>query len=112
VECKLYFEHEAIAVDNEITLHVALKYVSNRSIAVRLYDAYCRSSFPLPIQFDRLSVNFNLKEYDGQANINEADQLKFQYGEHRILTFTFAPRTDHAQRTLEVGNVQRSMCLL
>jgi hypothetical protein len=63
-----------------------------------------RNGFPLPIQFSQLSVNFNLKEYDGLANITDSDRLKFSSGEQRILSFNFAPKTDHIQRTLEVKN--------
>jgi hypothetical protein len=43
-----------------------------------------------------------LKEYDGLANVTDAKQLKFSPGEQRILSFNFAPKTDHVQRTLEV----------
>ncbi|CAF4753734.1 unnamed protein product, partial [Rotaria socialis] len=46
LECKVYFTHEAVSVDSEIILQVALK-----------------NGFPLPIEFSQLSLNFNLKEY-------------------------------------------------
>jgi hypothetical protein len=56
----------------------------------------------LPIQFNQLIVYFNLKEYDGLANITDSEKLKFSPGEQRILTFNFTPKNDHVQRTLEV----------
>jgi len=61
-----------------------------------------RNSFPLSIQFSQLSVYFNLKEYDGLANITDSEQLKLSSGEQRILSFNFVPKGDHIQRTLEV----------
>jgi tetratricopeptide (TPR) repeat protein len=88
LECKVYFTHEAVSVDSEITLQVALK-----------------NGFPLPIQFNQLIVYFNLKEYDGLANITDSEKLKFSPGEQRILTFNFTPKNDHVQRTLEIASV-------
>lgn len=63
---------------------------------------FFRCGFPLPIQFSRLAVHFNLKEYDGQANIVDSEQLKFAPEEYRMFTFTFDPKNDHVQRSLEV----------
>jgi hypothetical protein len=54
------------------------------------------------MNFTRLSVQFNLKDYDGLANLFDIEQLRFQSNEHRIYTFQFAPKRDHVQRTLEV----------
>ncbi|CAF2858872.1 unnamed protein product [Rotaria sp. Silwood2] len=85
LECKVYFTHEAVSVDSGITLQVALK-----------------NDFPLPIEFSELSVHFNLKEYDGLANVTDAEQLKFSRGEQRIINFNFAPKRDHVQRLLEI----------
>ena len=53
--------------------------------------------------FSRLVVNFNLKEYNGLANMLDAEQLRFASGEHRILSFKFAPKNDRVQRTIEVS---------
>ena len=103
VECKVYFTHEAVAVGSEITLQVALKYEdeSNERIKTSLFPI-CRNGFPLPMEFSQLIVHFNLKEYDGLADITSPEQLKFASGEQRILPFHFAPKTDHVQRALEV----------
>ncbi|CAF0955109.1 unnamed protein product [Adineta steineri] len=85
LECKVYFTHDAVSVDCDITLQVALK-----------------NGFPLPIEFDQLLVYFNLKEYDDLANVTDVEKLKFSPNEQRILTFNFTPRGDHVQRTLEI----------
>ncbi|CAF4324198.1 unnamed protein product, partial [Adineta steineri] len=88
LECKVYFTHDAVSVDCDITLQVALK-----------------NGFPLPIEFDQLLVYFNLKEYDDLANVTDVEKLKFSPNEQRILTFNFTPRGDHVQRTLEITSV-------
>ncbi|UJR26957.1 hypothetical protein I4U23_008264 [Adineta vaga] len=87
-ECKVYFTHEAVSVDCEITLQVALK-----------------NGFLLPIQFNQLLVSFSLKEYDGLANITDPKQLSFAPNEQRILSFNFTPKNDHIQRILEITSV-------
>ncbi|CAF0949450.1 unnamed protein product [Adineta steineri] len=88
LECKVYFTHDAVSVDCDITLQVALK-----------------NGFPLSIEFDQLLVYFNLKEYDDLANVTDVEKLKFSPNEQRILTFNFTPRGDHVQRTLEITSV-------
>jgi len=70
LKCKLYFTHETVSIDSEITLQVAIK-----------------NNFPLAIEFSELLTYFNLNEYDGLANVTNAEQLKFSSGEQRILTF-------------------------
>lgn len=64
-----------------------------------------RCGFPLPIQFNRLTVNFNLKEYDAQANIIDNEQLKFIPDQYQMFTFNFNPKNDHVQRALEIVSV-------
>lgn len=71
-----------------------------------LFFEYFRNNFPLPIQFNQLTVYFNLPDYDGLANITDSEQLKFSSNEQRILSFNFPPKTDHVQRTLEVKKLQ------
>lgn len=88
LECKVYFTYEAVSIDNEIILQIALK-----------------SDFPLPVEFHELFVHFNIKEYDQLARISDSEQLKFDYHQHKLFTFNFPPQNDHAQRTLEVVSV-------
>lgn len=47
-------------------------------------------------------MHFNLKEYDSLVTITDINQLKFSSDEQKILSFNFAPRTDHVQRIVEV----------
>lgn len=68
----------------------------------KFYCRLFRNSFPLPIEFNQLIVHFNIKDYDGLANLTDSEQLKFSSDEHRILTFNFQPKNDHVQRALEV----------
>ncbi|CAF2034081.1 unnamed protein product [Rotaria magnacalcarata] len=88
LECKVYFTHEAVSVDSEIILQVALK-----------------NGFPLPIEFSQLLLNFNLKEYNTLVHVTDIAKLKFLPGEQRILSFNFAPKSDHVQRLLEITSV-------
>ncbi|CAF4490140.1 unnamed protein product [Rotaria socialis] len=88
LECKVYFTHEAVSVDSEIILQVALK-----------------NGFPLPIEFSQLSLNFNLKEYNTLVHVTDIAQLTFLPDEQRILSFNFAPKSDHVQLLLEITSV-------
>jgi hypothetical protein len=76
----------------------------NNILKKYIFSCEFRNGFPLPIEFSQLVVYFNLKEYDGLANVTDPEQLKFSPNEQRILSFNFAPKTDHVQRTLEVTN--------
>ncbi|CAF3445488.1 unnamed protein product [Rotaria sp. Silwood1] len=82
-----------------IYLHIPVYDFENKIKIIILND------FPLPIEFSQLSIHFNLKEYDGSANVTNSEQLKFSPGEHRILNFNFAPKSDHVQRILEIISV-------
>jgi len=88
LECKVHFAHELVSIDSVVTLQIAVK-----------------CGFPLPIQFNRLTINFNLKEYDGQANIIDSEQLKFTPDQYQMFTFNINPKNDHVQRSLEVVSV-------
>ena len=49
VECKVYFTHEAVSVDNEITLQIALKYDVTSKIMIAeksmLFSGYLEMVF-------------------------------------------------------------------
>ncbi|CAF3408620.1 unnamed protein product [Rotaria sp. Silwood1] len=79
--------------------------LSNLLLTSVLMSKDFTNDFPLPIEFSQLSIHFNLKEYDGSANVTNSEQLKFSPGEHRILNFNFAPKSDHVQRILEIISV-------
>ncbi|CAF4848023.1 unnamed protein product, partial [Rotaria socialis] len=64
------------------------------------------NGFPLPIEFSQLSLNFNLKEYNTLVHVTDIAQLKFLPDEQRILSFHFAPKSDHVQLLLEVKEKQ------
>ncbi|CAF4848304.1 unnamed protein product, partial [Rotaria socialis] len=64
------------------------------------------NGFPLPIEFSQLSLNFNLKEYNTLVHVTDIAQLTFLPDEQRILSFNFAPKSDHVQLLLEVKEKQ------
>ena len=104
MECKVYFAHEAVSVDSEIILQVAIKSDKLYNIIQSRVSVVFRSGFPLSIEFSQLSVSFNLKEYNNLVNITNPNQLKFSSNDQRILSFNFVPKHDHVQRILEVCN--------
>lgn len=105
MECKVYFTYEAVSIDNEITLQIALKYEQSSLVGKKTSSFLMnRNAFPLPIEFHELSVHFNIKEYDSQAQITESGKLKFNCNEQKIFSFNFPPQNEHAQRTLEVDS--------
>ncbi|CAF3839479.1 unnamed protein product [Rotaria sordida] len=89
LECKVYFTHETVSIDSEITLQVAIK-----------------NNFPLAIEFSELLTLYNLNEYDGLANVTNAEQFKFFFRRTTNINFLiFARKNDHVQRLLDIISV-------